>query len=84
MAYLRSQMSDLVGTELGGHPGVSASLHCTLYDVVPLLQAQMKSKGWDETWPSLILHLFHISVELLVIEEGNPEIYAAKKFYTIL
>lgn len=77
-------MSDFVGTKLGVHPGVSASLHCTLYHVAPLLQAQMKSKGWDETWPLLILHLFHISLESLVVEEGNPESYEGKKFYTIL
>lgn len=73
-----------MGTELGGYPGVSASLHCTLYSVVPLPQAQMKSKGWDETWHLLILHLFHIALESLVIEEGNPENYVDKKFNTTL
>lgn len=83
MAYLRSQRSDLVGPGLGENPGLSAPLHCTLQDVVPLFQAQMKSERWDETWPLLILGTVHISVGLLVVKKGSPESYAAKKFYTI-
>ena len=49
VAYLGSQMSDLVGTELGVNPGLSVPPHCNLYDVVSLLRAPVKSERWDKT-----------------------------------
>lgn len=84
MAYLRSQTSELVGKELAVNPGLSAPLHRTLNNVVPLLQAHMKSERWHETWPLLILGTFHISVGSSVVKEGSRKSYAAKKFYAIL